>query len=66
MSPVNFKMGLGIVIREEVKCRLHFLVIYAKIPQTPKACPSCTVDIDSQTVCMCINQTGIVVTTAEQ
>ncbi len=33
--------------------------------QTPKVCSSCTVNVDSHAVCMCICQTGVVVTTAE-
>ena len=34
--------------------------------QTPKVCSNCTVNVDSHTVCMCICQTGVVVTIAEQ
>jgi hypothetical protein len=33
--------------------------------QSPKVCSFCTVNVDSHAVCMCICQTGVVVTTAE-
>ncbi len=34
--------------------------------QTPEVCSSCTVNVDLHTVCMCICQTGVVVTIAEK